>query len=383
MLISRTIQKDIHDRISAQSKIRKVIVLYGARQVGKTTLVKEILATTDLKKEYFNCDYLDIQSAFSYENAGNFENIVKNLDLIVLDEAQRIKNIGMVLKILHDEFPHLQVIATGSSSFELSGQVSEPLTGRKIVYQLYPFSYQELKGKGSIIDAKRLITRILRFGSYPGVILEDDRQALINLNEIASSYLFKDILAFQQLKKPEILLDLLKLIAFQVSGEVSYTELANKLKVDQTVIQRYIQLLEDNFIIFRLQALRKNLRTEVGKTRKIYFWDLGIRNILIQNTNTLDFRDDQGKLWENFCMTERMKYLKYNPLNTVQNYFWRTYNQKEIDYIEESDGQYFTYEFKWSPKKTGRLPLDFSRSYSAKEIVTINPDNFEEILYKP
>lgn len=382
MIIQRTIQKNITDKISSVDGKRKVIIIYGSRQVGKTTLTKEILSSLNLKAEYFNCDYLDVQSVFSYENAGNLENIVKNLQLIVLDEAQRIRNIGMVLKILHDEFPHLQVIATGSSSFELSGQVSEPLTGRKIVFQLFPFTFEELAGSQSKMDSKRMISRIMRFGSYPSVILEDDSLALENLNEITSSYLFKDIFSFQHLKKPEIIIDLLKLLAFQISGEVSYTELAGKLKVDQTVIQRYIQLLEDNFILFRLQALRRNLRSEVGKTRKIYFWDSGIRNILAGNTNSLDNRDDQGKLWENFCVAERLKYLKYKNLYSVQSFFWRTYNQKEIDYIEESQGVYRAFEFKWSPIKSGKLSADFKDAYSDPEFVVVNPENFEGLLYQ-
>lgn len=382
MIIQRSIQKSIVERIANPGQTRKVIIIYGARQVGKTTMVKEILDRIELKKEYFNCDYLDVQSAFSYENAGNFDNIIRNLQLIVLDEAQRIKNIGMVLKILHDEFPHLQVIATGSSSFELSGQVSEPLTGRKIVYQLYPLTFEELALNYSTLDAKRLLNKIMRFGTYPSVILQDDRYSLENLNEIASSYLFKDIYTFQQLKKPEVILDLLKLLAFQVSSEVSFTELAGKLKVDQTVIQRYIQLLEDNFILFKLQALRKNLRTEVGKTRKIYFWDIGIRNILIQNTNVLENRDDQGKLWENFCVSERMKILKYKSLQPVQSFFWRTYTQKEIDYIEEKEGGFKAFEFKWSLKKQGKLPADFAQAYNNPELKTINPENFSDELYR-
>jgi uncharacterized protein len=381
MLIVRTIQNKILERIATSGNSRKVIIIYGARRVGKTTLVKEILSASDLKRQYFNCDYLDVQSAFSYENAGNLENVVRNLDLIVLDEAQRIKNIGMVLKILHDEFPHLQVIATGSSSFELSGQINEPLTGRKIIYQLFPFTMEELAQGRSKIETDRILNRSLRFGTYPPVILEDDNIALENLNEIASSYLFKDILAFQQLKKPGLLLDLLKLLAFQVSGEVSYTELSRKLSVDQTVIQRYIQLLEDNFIVFRLQALRKNLRTEVGKSRKIYFWDLGIRNILIQNTNALDSRDDHGKLWENFCVSERMKFLRYQQLSPVNSYFWRTYDQKEIDYIEEAANKYKAYEFKWSAVKNKKPPQEFIHAYPNNEMITVNPDNYADILY--
>ena len=203
-----------------------------------------------------------------------------------------------------------------------------------------------------------------------------------NLNEIASSYLFKDILVFQQLRKPDLLLDLLKLLAFQLTGEVSYTELARKLSVDQTVIQRYIQLLEDNFIIFRLQALRKNLRTEVGKSRKIYFWDIGIRNIIIQNINSLDLRDDHGKLWENFCISERMKYLRYHHLSAVNSFFWRTYDQKEIDYIEEESGKYTPFEFKWSSYKAKKLPTEFMHAYPNNNLITVNPQNFSDLLYR-
>jgi hypothetical protein len=382
MIIRRTIQNSILERLSVSDQSRKIIIIYGARQVGKTTLVKEVLAGADLRSEYFNCDYLDVQAVFSYENAVNLKSIVKNLKLIVLDEAQRVRNIGLVLKILHDEFPHLRVIATGSSSFELSGQISEPLTGRKVIYQLFPLSYEELSVGQSKIESRRSISRIMRFGTYPSVILEDDNQALENLNEIASNYLFKDILTYQQLKKPEIVIDLLKLLAFQISGEVSYTELAGKLKVDQTVVQRYIQLLEDNFILFRLQALRRNLRNEVGKTRKIYFWDLGVRNILIRNTNPLDYRDDQGKLWENFCIAERMKHLRNTQSPSILSYFWRTYSQKEIDYIEESQGRFQAFEFKWSPNKRGKLPVDFIDAYGEAELSTVNPENFSDILFQ-
>lgn len=382
MIIQRTIQKKIQARISCSENERKIIIIYGARQVGKTTLVKEILSETDMKAEYFNCDYLDVQSLFAYENAGNLENIIKSYNLIVLDEAQRIKNIGLVLKILHDEFPGLQVIATGSSSFDLSNMINEPLTGRKIVYPLYPFTIEELSTGQSLLTPRRNVNRVLRFGTYPSVILSSDNQALENLNEIVSSYLFKDILEFQHLRKPDILMNLLRLLSFQISNEVSYTELANKLKVDQTVIQRYIQLLEDSFIIFRLQALKRNLRNEIGKSRKIYFWDLGVRNAIIQNTNTLDFRNDEGALWENFCVSERLKFMWYNQPLLFQSYFWRTYSQKEIDYIEERDGIFHTYEFKWSSKKKKQMPEDFKKAYKNANFTTITPENFQSEIYR-
>ncbi len=380
MIIERTIKDKIIKRLSDDNN--KIVIIYGARQVGKTTLVKQILSEVKLKAEYFNCDYLDVQSLFAYANAGNFENSIKNYDLIILDEAQRIRNIGMVLKILHDEFPHLKIIATGSSSFDLSNMVNEPLTGRKVTYQLFPLSFDELSAEQSFVKLRRNTNRILRFGTYPSVILGDDTQALENLNEIVSSYLFKDILEYQYIKKPEVLLNLLKLLSFQISNEVSYTELANKLKVDQTVVQRYIQLLEDSFIVFRLKALKRNLRNEVGKSRKIYFWDLGVRNSIIQNINSLDYRNDHGPLWENFCVSERMKFLNYNQPLLYQSFFWRTYNQKEIDYIEERNGIFHAFEFKWSPKKQPKLPGDFERAYPRTNFKTVSPENFKSEIYQ-
>jgi uncharacterized protein len=380
MIIPRTIEKDLKNRLEQTSGTNKVIIIYGARQVGKTTLVKQLAQSLDKRSEYFNCDYLDIQSLFSWENAGNLSNVVRNLDIIVLDEAQRIRNIGLVLKILHDEFPKLRVIATGSSSFELSNQVNEPLTGRKAVYKLYPLTFEELNRDAALVQSKRNLTRVLRFGLYPSVILNDDKQAQENLSEITSSYLFKDILEFQYLKKPEILLGLLKLLAFQISNEVSYTELAGKLQVDQTVVQRYVQLLEDNFVIFRLPALKRNLRNEIGKSRKIYFWDLGIRNAIIQRLHTLDTRDDRGALWENFCIAERLKFLTYNH-HQVSSYFWRTYSQREIDYIEEADGKYKAFEFKWQTGKKTGVPKDYSAGYPDSAYETITSDNFEDKLF--
>ncbi len=378
--VKRTISDDIIRRLKNPDE-HKIIIIYGARQVGKTTLVKHILSQTNLNSEYFNCDYIDVQSMFSYENAVNIKNIIGNLELIILDEAQRIPNIGITLKILHDEYPKLKIIATGSSSFDLSNMINEPLTGRKVVYQLYPFTFMELASNRSTMESRRELNRILRFGTYPSVILNDDRTALENITEIVSSYLFKDILEFQHLKKPDVLLELLKLLAFQISNEVSYTELARKLRVDQTVVQRYIQLLEDSFIIFRLKALKKNLRNEIGKSRKIYFWDLGVRNALIQNTNSLDFRNDQGALWENFCIAEHEKILDYNIPRIVNTYFWRNYNQKEIDLIEERGEKYLAFEFKWNTVKKFKPPADFIKGYPGSEFKVVTPDNFVSEIY--
>jgi predicted AAA+ superfamily ATPase len=379
MIVPRTIEHALKKNLEKSSGANKIIIIYGARQVGKTTLVKHLMNNLVGRSEYFNCDYFDVQSLFSWENAGNLSNVVRNLDIIVLDEAQRIRNIGLVLKILHDEFPKLRVIATGSSSFELSNQVNEPLTGRKTVYNLYPLTFNEFNREANAVESKRNLTRVLRFGLYPSVILGDDQQAQENLYEITSSYLFKDILEFQFLKKPEILLGLLKLLSFQISNEVSYTELAGKLQVDQTVVQRYIKLLEDNFVIFRLPALKKNLRNEIGKSRKIYFWDLGIRNAIIQRLHNLDTRDDMGALWENFYIAERLKFLHYS-FRGVNSYFWRTYSQHEIDYIEEFDGKYNAYELKWQERKKSVKPAEYASGYPDSTYQTITPENFMEHL---
>lgn len=381
MIIPRILGDELQQRIEQSKGANKILILYGARQVGKTTLVRQLLQSLPGRSAYYNCDYHDVQSLFSWENAGNLINVVRNLDIVVLDEAQRIINIGLVLKILHDEFPHLQVIATGSSSFDLANRISEPLTGRKMIYTLFPLTFGELNRKANFIESKRNLIRVLRFGLYPSVILSDDKLAHENLNEITSCYLFKDILEFQNLKKPEILLGLLKLLAFQVSAEVSYTELAGKLQVDQTVIQRYIQLLEDSFVIFRLPALKKNLRNEIGKSRKIYFWDIGIRNAIIQRLNPLDTRDDTGALWENFCIAERLKFLSYSQ-HHVNSYFWRTYSQKEIDYIEETGGNYKAFEFKWKEGKESRIPKEYSLGYPGSVVETITPENYLSRLFE-
>ncbi len=380
MIIPRSIQSKVETALQYRGNDRRVIVIYGARQVGKTTLVKELIKTYQGKAVYYNCDYPDVQQTFSYENAGSFSFVVQGTDLLILDEAQRIRNIGMVLKILHDEFPGLQIIATGSSSFELSNEINEPLTGRKIIFKLLPLGFGEVTSGMDNLTKRRLLPKLLRFGSYPDVYLAGEEQARERLSELSGSYLFKDLLNFQDLRKPELLNNLLKLLAFQIGHEVSFTELSNNLGIDQTVIQRYLGLLEETFIVFRLPALKRNLRNETGKTRKVYFWDLGIRNILIQNTNSLDFRNDLGQLWENFCISERFKMYHNDRLSLPNSYFWRTYSQKEIDLVEEKEGWFSPFEFKWTEKKTPKIPPDFDKSYPNHGLEVVNPSNFMKFL---
>ncbi len=380
MLIPRRIKPEIDKALACKGPDRRIVIIYGARQVGKTTLIKEVIRSYKGKEVYYNCDYPDVQETFSYGKSGNFAFLVQDVDLLVLDEAQRIKNIGMALKILHDEFPDLHIIATGSSSFDLSNEVNEPLTGRKIVFKLFPLSFAEVTEGMDIIEKRRILPKMLRFGSYPDVFLAGEEKARERLNELSGSYLFKDVLNFQDLRKPELLNSLLKLLAFQIGHEVSFTELSNNLGIDQTVIQRYLGLLEETFIVFRLPALKRNLRNEVGKTRKVYFWDLGIRNILIQNTNSLDFRNDIGQLWENFCICERLKLYNNQRLSPPNTYFWRTYNQKEIDLVEEKEGKLRAFEFKWADKKKIKMPSDFDKAYPNTGLEIISPGNFIDFI---
>jgi len=376
MIIERTIQNRIEEIILKPSDKKKAIVIYGARQVGKTTLIKEIQKKLpQLVSEYYNCDLLNIQNLFSYKNAANLGSIVQNIDLLILDEAQRIPEIGMVIKILVDTYPSLQIITTGSSSFELSGKINEPLTGRKIVFQLFPLSFGEYNSGKNYLEKNLSFEQIMRFGSYPSLLGKSEKDLIQELDELCSSYLFKDILSFQNLRKPELLHNLLKLLAFQIGNEVSYTELAGRTGVDTSVIQKYIHLLEESFIIFRLPAFKRNLRSEISKSRKIYFWDLGIRNSLIQNYNSFDFRDDAGALWENFCIVERIKYLKNNGIN-FNSYFWRTHEQKEIDYIEEKNGQFNAFEIKWSQNRKVKFPVLFMETYPNSVYKQINQENF-------
>ncbi len=379
MKIHRTILEYIEKNLFVGEDKKKAVVIYGPRQVGKTTLVQFIQQKYPQGALYFNCDYLDVRSAFAYENSSQWTSLVKNCALLILDEAQRIENIGLVLKILVDQYPAVQVVATGSSSFDLSNKINEPLTGRKVIFHLFPFSFEELSPELNPLERKRRLEYFLRFGSYPDVVNQNETDAQKILKELTGSYLFKDVFNFQQLKKPELLTKLLRLLAFQIGQEVSYHELAQQLSVDQTVVQKYIHLLEEAFVIFRLSAFKRNLRGEIAKARKIYFWDLGIRNTLIQNFNPLELRDDVGALWENFCVAERLKFHS-NHERAVNSYFWRTYNQKEIDYIEEKEGKLFAFEFKWNSQKKGRRPDEFLETYKDAPFKIIHPDNCEEFI---
>lgn len=357
----------------------KVLIIYGPRQVGKTTLLNMLLDGTILKYKIDSGDNIHIRNILGSEDFQLIREYASGYDLIVIDEAQNIPGIGTGLKIMVDQIPGLKVIVTGSSSFNLEQEVGEPLTGRRRVVTLFPLSYLELKAYHNPYELKEKLHQFLVFGSYPEVYTAgSDEDRIEILQELVGSYLLKDVLGYDRLRSPRQLIDLLKLLAFQVGQEVSIHELAQNIGLNVRTVERYLYLLEKGFVIYRLGAYSKNLRSEITKKSKYFFYDNGIRNGIILQFNALDMRNDTGQLWENFLVTERLKYLQYTR-KFVNRYFWRNYRQQEVDYIEEMDNLLFAYEFKWGKKHT-ILPAEFSKSYSVKEYKTINRDNYLDFI---
>lgn len=358
----------------------KAIVLIGARQVGKSTLFKRILATREMQEPNehilsLDCDDPQVRAMLEQANLAELRQLVAGNRIVMIDEAQRVSGIGLTLKMITDHFPDVQLLVTGSSSFLLQDKLNEPLTGRKFEYHLYPVSTQELYQDGGVMRVKQTLESRLIYGSYPDVInnAEDRRAVLMNLS---GSYLYQDLLSMEGVRKPVLLEKLLVALALQVGSEVSYNELAQTVGTDSKTIEKYVDLLEKCYVVFRLSALNRNVRTELKKSKKIYFYDNGIRNALIQNLNPLALRQDTGALWENFFISERIKYNHYNG-RYVNAYFWRTTQRQEIDYIEETDGAMTAFEMKWNPKKAhAALPASFLKSYPVKETAVITPDNY-------
>ncbi|GBR75941.1 putative AAA family ATPase [Candidatus Termititenax persephonae] len=377
-MIVRSIKKQIDKALYKG----KVVIIYGARRTGKTTLVKAILKEQEQsgkKNYYINCELLDAKRSLETTNEKLLKNYLGNNDIVVLDEAQNIENIGLVLKIMVDTYPQIQIIATGSSSFDLAGKISEPLTGRNRAFILYPFSVLEIQNNAGFHETSAQLSRALIYGMYPSVYSLPDQEAKLELMEIASSYLYKDILTFEQIKNSKVLVELLALLALQVGNEVSYTEIAQKLGVSNHTVKKYIDLLEKCFVVFSLRSFSRNLRNEINKSQKIYFYDLGIRNAIIQNFNKLSLRTDLGALWENFCIIERLKYNQDREI-FANKYFWRMYSGPEIDYIEERDGQLACYEFKYSSGARVKRPTLFLEKYKPKSFTAVNSDNWFEFM---
>lgn len=357
----------------------KVLIVYGPRQVGKTTLIKDYLETSSSKYLYYTGEQHEFSNFLSDGTLNNFKREFGQLDLLVIDEAQLIDDVGKKIKLIVDSIDTIKVILTGSSALDLSNKASEPLTGRKIVCNLYPISYSELSSQLPSIELSSLLEEHLIYGLYPAVLTKQSSSEKEEiLREITDSYLLKDILAFDLVKSSKIIRDLLRLLAFRIGSEVSLSELGANLGIDKNTVSRYLDLLEKSFIIFRLGALSRNLRKEVYKTGKYYFYDLGIRNALISNFNRLELRNDVGGLWENFNIVERMKRNSYDR-RFPNYYFWRTYEQKEIDFIEEIDGALKGFEFKWA-RNVAKEPIEFLESYESSSWEIINKQNFAEFV---
>jgi len=372
------ITRQLQHIIQANLFKNKAILIYGARQVGKTTLVHSLVKKYINQTLFLNGDDADVRDILTHVSSTKLKPVIGQHKIVVLDEAQRIPETGLVLKIIHDNFPGIQLIATGSSAFELANKIKEPLTGRKLVFNLFPVSFNEMVQFHGFLTEKRLVEHRMVYGSYPDIILNTGMENKL-LRSLASSYLYKDLLMLEQIQKPVLLEKILKALALQIGNEVSYNELAKLVGSDRGTVEKYIDLLEKAFIIFRLHGLNKNVRNEIKKGKKIYFYDNGIRNAIIGNFLPLNSRTDIGALWENFIISERLKY-NHNKDADFKNYFWRTTQQQEIDYIEEIDSGLYAYEFKWNPTKKGFLSKTFSKAYPVKKFDTISPESIESFL---
>ncbi len=357
----------------------RALIIYGPRQVGKTTLVENFLSQTKLKYKLDSGENISIQETLSSQSFKKILEYVEGYDLIVLDEAQHIPNVGLGLKIIVDQVPQVRVIATGSSSFDLAQKTGEPLTGRKRTLLLYPLSQLELLKLHNRFELKQKIEDFLIFGGYPTVLATQERPRKIELlNDLVDSYLLRDVLAFERIRGAKKLLNLLRLLAFQVGNLVSLNELGQQLEMDTKTVDRYLGLLEKSFVIKSVGSFSRNLRNEIKQKHKFYFLDLGVRNAIISQFNPLELRKDIGQLWENFVVIERLKKQAYKEIY-ANNYFWRTYDQKEIDWVEERDGKLLGFEIKWGEDKV-KPPKDWLETYKNAEYQVVNQENYLDFI---
>ena len=364
----------------ALNKGNKIIVLYGARQVGKTTLLKTF--AHHYKMLWINGDLQKYQDVFSKKDVAAYQELFEDNNLIIIDEAQNIPDIGTVLKILYDELPHIRIIATGSSTLDLASKTMEPLTGRSKTIKMFPISINELLKTQSVFDVKSNLNSYLTYGMYPEIItLEGANQKRQHLEELVGAYLYKDILQLTSIRHSDKLYKLLQLLAYQIGSLVSVNEISNALRLNHETVNQYITLLEKGFVIQRLSGWSNNSRKEISKMDKIYFTDIGIRNSLISNFNDIDIRQDKGAIWENFLFMERQKHLAYNEIS-CNSYFWRRYSGAEIDLVEQRDGKLFAYEFKWKNKKS-KAPASWLEEYENQEFSVIDSDNFMGFISSP
>ncbi|OGY10697.1 MAG: hypothetical protein A3A58_01570 [Candidatus Blackburnbacteria bacterium RIFCSPLOWO2_01_FULL_41_27] len=370
--------KRFYEDLNPYLKPNNVLIIYGPRRVGKTVLLEKFLKETSLKYKLNNGDDLAVQEILGSGSIERIKNYAQGYELIALDEAQNIPNIGNGLKILVDHVPEIKVIATGSASFDLTNKVGEPLTGRHLSLKLYPLAQLELLDALTRYELEEKKSEYLIFGAYPAVLtLPTTDEKIEYLRELVNSYLLKDVLALEQVKNSKILLDLLRLLAFQVGSEVSLSELASNLGIDYKTVARYLDLLEKGFVLINIRGFSRNLRKEITKKSKYYFYDLGVRNAIVSNFNPLNIRDDIGKLWENFLVIERIKKQEYKKIYT-NNYFWRTWDQAEVDFVEEREGGIYGYEFKYRNK--GKTSKQFIKSYPKAKLEIVTQENYLDFI---
>ena len=372
------IERLLRDLIEKRLYRNKAIIVVGPRQVGKTTLLRMLVEDTQRKVLMWNCDEPDVRRKLAEPTSTELRAEIGDADLILIDEAQRVRNIGITLKLLIDNFPEKQLVVTGSSAIELSNSINEPLTGRKYEYVMYPFSTEELINEFGAQEERRMLERRLVYGSYPEVVNNAGEEREV-LTDLVGNYLYKDIFSFQDVRKPEIIEQLLQALALQVGSEVSFNELGRLLGLNSVTVQRYIDLLEKSYVIFHLRSFSRNVRSELKKSRKIYFCDNGVRNALIGDYKPLALRTDTGALWENYLISERMKHNAYNAFYG-KSYLWRTQQQQEVDYIEDYDGVLHAYEFKWSGTKQPRLTDTFMKNYPDHTFKVVNRDNYLDFI---
>jgi len=375
MYIPQQQLSNIHQYIVPQ----KAVIVYGPRRCGKTTLLKKMLEGIKDKYLFVSGDDITVQDYLSSQSVEKLKAFIGNVKLLVIDEAQRVENIGLSIKLILDHIPGIEVVASGSSSFDLAVAVGEPLTGRKTTLRMFPLAQLELNSVQTRAKTDACLEQRLVYGSYPEIILSKGNQQRVSyLREVVDAYLCKDILELDGLRRSDKLIRLLQLLAFQIGKEVSYNELGSQLGMSKNTVDRYLDLLEKSFVIFKLGGFSRNLRKEVSKNSRYYFYDVGIRNALINNFNSISLRNDLGCLWENYIVVERLKKQEYLGL-VSNNYFWRTYDKKEIDFVEEHEGRLYGYEIKWSKKKA-REPKEWLQTYKNSEYHIITRDNYLDFI---
>jgi predicted AAA+ superfamily ATPase len=369
-MFTRSIESAIIERINSG----KAIVVVGARQVGKTTLLNKILKDTDFL--FLDADDPSVRNLLQSPTTEQIRTFIGEYKYVFIDEAQRIPGIGLTLKIITDQFKGVQLFVSGSSSFDLGNELNEPLTGRKWEYELFPISWEEYENGIGFIKSEQQIENRLLYGFYPDVINNQGKEREV-LKNLVNSYLYRDILAFSDIRKPEVLEKLLQALALQMGNEVNFNELSQLIGINKVTVQKYIEILEQGYIVFRLNSFSRNIRNEIKQNRKIYFYDNGIRNMIIGNFNQLDLRQDKGALWENFLVSERRKQNIYKD-TFAKMYFWRTIQQQEVDFVEENNGNILGFEFKWK-NRNDKLPQSFIAAYNAEGKV-IHRENFREFV---